>query len=67
MSIRWHRRQRGSTLEINLLEARHPIILPEQQRGGWHGRLPPVNFFDTLHFTADLNHDNRGNRETKQR
>jgi hypothetical protein len=47
MSIRGHRRQGGGALEVNLLEARHPIILPEQQRGGWQGKFPPVNILNT--------------------
>jgi hypothetical protein len=67
MRIRGRRRQRGGALEVNLLKARHPVILPEQQRSGGHGRLPPVNFLDISRFTADLNGNNRGTREARRR
>src|SRR5947207_1406760 len=34
--IRWRQRQGGGTLGLDLLQTRHPVQLPVQQRSGWH-------------------------------
>jgi hypothetical protein len=51
----------GGALEVDLVQARHPIVLPIEQGDGWHGRAPSIKGVNEPPPAPKLN---RNRRET---
>jgi hypothetical protein len=66
VSIRGNGRQAGRALEVDLLQARHPVVLSSHQSGGGHGTLPLVSFFGNLCLSVDPELNNKEDREATQ-